>query len=50
MLDVNTDIKFIESWEWLSKIISKEFVMDIKWLGDGNTSQIVIDKLKKYLI
>lgn len=49
MLDVNTDIKFIESWDWLSKILSKELKMDVKWLGEGKTSELVVNKLKEFL-
>lgn len=50
MLDVNDDSKFEESWKWLSKIESKELIMDVTWLGDGNTSQLVIEILKDYLL
>ena len=50
MLNVNTDQAFEESWDWLSKIESKELIMDVTWLGDGNTSQLVIEFLKDYLL
>jgi len=49
MLDINNDTKFEESWNWLYKIESKELIMDIKWLGDGNTSDLVVEKLKLFL-
>ncbi len=49
MLDVNSDSKFIDSWEWLSKIEKKELTMNIKWLGDGNTSELVVSQLKEFL-
>ena len=50
MLDVNSDSKFEDSWEWLSKIENKELTMDVKWLGDGNTSELVVSHLKKFLL
>ena len=49
MLDVNSDSKFEESWIWMSKIESKELTMDVKWLGEGNTSNLVVEKLKKFI-
>lgn len=49
MLDVNDDSKFEESWDWLSKIEHKELTMDVTWLGDGNTSDLIIKKLKDFL-
>jgi UDP-N-acetylglucosamine 2-epimerase len=49
MLDVNDDSTFEDSWNWLSKIESKELVMDVNWLGDGNTSELVVEKLKNFL-
>ena len=50
MLDVNSDSKFEDSWNWLSKIENKELTMDIKWLGDGNTSELVVTHLKQFLL
>ena len=50
MLDINNDTKFEESWNWLYKIESKELIMDIKWLGDGNTSDLVVSQLKMFLL
>ena len=49
MLNVNTDDKFEESWNWLSKIENKELTMHVKWLGEGNTSDLVVENLKKFL-
>lgn len=49
MLDVNSDSKFEDSWNWLSKIENKELTMDVKWLGDGNTSDLVVRKLKEFI-
>ena len=49
MLDVNDDLNFEDSWKWLNKIEKKELTMDIKWLGDGNTSEIVIHKIKEFI-
>ena len=50
MLDMNSDSKFVDSWEWLSKIEKKELTMEVKWLGEGNTSSLVVNKLKEFLI
>jgi len=49
MLNVNDDSKFEDSWNWLFKIESKELTMDVKWLGDGNTSDLVVEKLKEFM-
>lgn len=49
MLDVNTNNKFSKSWEWLEKIKNKKLIMDIKWLGEGNTSELIINNIKKFL-
>lgn len=49
MLDVNSDSKFEDSWNWLSKIENKELTMDVKWLGDGNTSDLVVSQLKEFM-
>lgn len=50
MLNVNTDREFEKSWEWLSKIHNKDLVINTEWLGKGNTSQLVIEKIKNYLL
>ena len=49
MLNVNTDDKFEESWNWLSKIENKELTMDVKWLGEGKTSDLILERLKLFL-
>ena len=49
MLNVNTDQVFEESWNWLNKIHNKDLIMDINWLGKGNTSELIIKHLKNYL-
>lgn len=49
MLNVNNDSKFEDSWFWLSKLENKELSMDVKWLGEGNTSDLVIEKLKNFI-
>ena len=50
MVDVNNDKKFEDSWKWLSMIESNELTMDVKWLGNGNTSELVIKNMKKYVM
>ena len=49
MLNVNTDQNFEGSWNWIKKIENKELQMDISWLGNGDTSELVINILKKFL-
>lgn len=49
MLDVNSNSKFEDSWNWLSKIENKEFKINSNWLGQGNTSELVLKTLKKFL-
>lgn len=49
MLDVNNNSNFKDSWDWLSKIESKELTINIEWLGDGNTSNLVVEKIKKFI-
>ena len=49
MLDVNSESNFEDSWDWLSKIESKELTMNIEWLGDGNTSNLVVEKIKNFI-
>lgn len=55
MLDVNYYIdnekmtrNFEKSIEWLNKYETNELKIDTDWLGDGNTSDLVINGLKKY--
>jgi len=50
MLDVNNDLNFEDSWNWINKIENKELKMDIGWLGEGNTSELIVNELKKFLI
>ena len=45
MLDVNSSNNWNKSFEWLEK----DHRFDIEWLGDGNTSEYIIDILKKYI-
>ena len=49
MLNVNNTDHFEESFKWLSKIKNKELIMDLKWLGEGNTSELIVNKLKLFL-
>jgi len=35
-------------WSWLDDIESGRIIMDKKWLGNGTTSQEVIDGLKHF--
>tara|TARA_B110000208_G_C11784308_1_gene435028 strand:- start:681 stop:1748 length:1068 start_codon:yes stop_codon:yes gene_type:complete len=46
MLNVNSDTKFQDSWNWLSKIENNELIMNNEWLGNGNTSELIVEKLK----
>ena len=50
MLNVNNTDHFEESFKWLSKIKNKELIMDLKWLGEGNTSELIVNKLKAFFI
>jgi UDP-N-acetylglucosamine 2-epimerase (non-hydrolysing) len=49
MIDVNTRLN--ETWRhsyiYLDYIQNGELSMDTKWLGDGSTSQIIVDKIKE---
>ena len=49
MLNVNTNNNFEDSWNWISKIENKELSVDLTWLGDGSTSELVVEKLKEFL-
>ena len=49
MLNVNNDTKFEDSWNWLELIENKELIIDVKWLGNGNTSELVLEKLKEFM-
>ena len=50
MLNVNNDKTFEDSWNWINKIENKELKMEIGWLGEGNTSELIVNELKKFLI
>jgi len=50
MLNVNTDTNFEDSWNWISKIENKDILVDVSWLGDGSTSELVLQKLKEFLL
>lgn len=41
---------FEESWNWLHNIESGTRVMDLSWLGHGNTSDLVLQHLKAFLM
>lgn len=49
MIDVNTpyNATWAQSLSYLHLIKSGELKMDTQWLGDGNTSQIIVDKIKE---
>jgi len=51
MLDVNScsKSKFEESFDWLESLRSGTIKMDKTWLGDGSTSNKIIDILKERL-
>lgn len=49
MLNVNTTNSFDQSFTWLEHICQNPNLMQTKWLGDGNTSDLIIDYIKKYL-
>lgn len=38
-----------ESFDYLEKIFNKEYTIDTKWLGEGNTSDLIIEHLKTFL-
>jgi UDP-N-acetylglucosamine 2-epimerase (non-hydrolysing) len=38
-----------ELFGWLEKYENGEIVPDVRWLGDGNTSELIIGHLKEYL-
>jgi UDP-N-acetylglucosamine 2-epimerase (non-hydrolysing) len=41
----NTDLSF----DYLNNIFNKTLAIDTTWMGEGNTSQLIIDKLKEFL-
>lgn len=38
-----------ESYEWLDSVFKNEVTMETEWLGDGNTSDLIIQELKLFL-
>jgi UDP-N-acetylglucosamine 2-epimerase len=49
MLNVNANSTFENSWKWLSQIKNKELTMDVSWLGNGITSELVIKQIKQFV-
>ena len=49
MLNVNANSTFENSWKWLSQIKNKELTMDVSWLGNGITSELVIKQIKHFV-
>ena len=49
MLNVNTNENINLSFEYLKKIFNKELKINTQWLGNGNTSDLIIQHLKNYL-
>lgn len=49
MINVNNtnDISWLRSSQYLGDIETGEKVIDPSWLGDGNTSQLIVDKIKQ---
>lgn len=45
MLNVNNN-NFNESFEWLLKLEKGELIPDTKWLGNGKTSELIVEQLK----
>ena len=49
MLNVNDLSNLNKSFDYLEDIFSENIKIDVKWLGEGNTSKLVIEKLKEFL-
>lgn len=49
MLNANTLVNNKESHSWIEKCDNKEIVLDTKWLGGGNTSELVVSHLEHFL-
>lgn len=49
MLNVNDLTNVNETFEYIENIFSQKIDFDISWLGDGNTSKLVIEHLKTFL-
>jgi hypothetical protein len=50
MLSVNDLSNAVETVEYIDNIISNKLEFDITWMGDGNTSKLVIEHLKSFLL
>lgn len=48
MLNVNHQNDFQESFDWLNNHENNN-IIEPRWLGDGNTSKIIVDKLIEFL-
>lgn len=49
MIDVNTKYNdtWIDSYNYITSVLNGNRKIDPSWLGDGNTSQIIVDKIKE---
>jgi UDP-N-acetylglucosamine 2-epimerase (non-hydrolysing) len=46
MLSVENENEYNKSFDWIDKYINNKLIIDTSWLGDGNTSEKIIDILK----
>lgn len=49
MLNVNDLSNKTQTFEWLHDIFNNKKIINYYWLGDGKTSEIIINKLKTFL-
>lgn len=49
MLNANCLDNIDESFKWLENIENKNIIPDLSWLGEGNTSTLITEKLKDFL-
>lgn len=49
MLNVNDLCNMEKSFEWIDCYENQKFEIDTKWLGEGNTSDLIINQIHKYL-
>jgi UDP-N-acetylglucosamine 2-epimerase len=49
MIDVNSmnNETWNHSYEYLEFLKNKDITMDISWLGNGNTSELIVEKIKE---
>jgi UDP-N-acetylglucosamine 2-epimerase (non-hydrolysing) len=49
MIDVNSSYNATwgHAFSYINFILNNELKMDTQWLGDGNTSQLIVDKIKE---